>query len=107
MIKDLEVERQLALDRTEQVQEQRKQRYDERIRFEKVYKGDTVLLYDSRHHKFPGKLHIAWMGPFQVLEVFDNGLLQLGTMEGEALPTRTNGSRIHKFHDFWEYFKGY
>jgi hypothetical protein len=106
-IEDLEVERDIALERTEKVQQQRKEKYDKKIRLEPVEKGDSVLLYDSRHQKFPGKLHISWMGPFQVFEVYDNGSLQLATMQGELLPTRTNGTRVCKYHDLKEYFKDY
>jgi hypothetical protein len=107
LIENLEVERTYALERTERIQERRKKRYDKRIHSEPVHEGDEVLLYDSRHQKFPGKLHISWMGPFKVLEVFGNGSLQLATLEGEPLPTRTNGARVRKFHDIREYFKEY
>jgi hypothetical protein len=106
-IEDLEVEHSMALERTEKIQERRKERYNKRIRLEPVNKGDSVLLFDSRHQKFPGKLHISWMGPYKVLDVFENGSLQLGMLEGEPLPTRTNGTRVRKYHDLKEYFKDY
>jgi hypothetical protein len=79
--------------------------FDRRIRFDPVYEGGSVLLYDSRHKNFPGKLHISWMGPFKVISIFDNGSLQLATLEGEALPTRTNGSRGQKFYDLKDFFE--
>lgn len=40
-------------------------------------------MYDNRHQKFPGKLHTRWLGPFKVTEVFSNGSLQLGRMQGK------------------------
>jgi hypothetical protein len=104
-IADLEAERELALEQNEKIQLKRKRRFDRRIRFDPVYEGDSVLLYDSRHKNFPGKLHISWMGPFNVISVFDNGSLQLATLEGEALPTRTNGSRVRKFYDLKDFFE--
>jgi hypothetical protein len=58
-IEDLEVEPDIALERTGKVQQRRKEKYDKKIRLEPIEKGDSVLLYDSRHQKFPGKLHIS------------------------------------------------
>jgi hypothetical protein len=47
------------------------------------------------------------MGHYKVLDVFENGSLQLGMLEGEPLPTRTNGMRVRKYHDLKECFKDY
>jgi hypothetical protein len=104
-IADLEAERELALEKTVDGQQERKKRFDTRIRFDPVYEGYSVLLYDSWHKNFRGKLHISWMGPFKVTSVFDNGSLQLATLEGEALPTRSNGSRVRKFYDLKDFFE--
>ena len=95
----LEQERELALERMAEFQRERKKRYDRRLRIEDIQLGDSVLLWDSRHEKFPGKLHVSWMGPYKVERVFDNGSLQLTTIDGIQLPTRTNGSRVKKYYD--------
>jgi hypothetical protein len=72
-IEDLEVEPDIALERTEKVQQQRKEKYDKKIRLEPIEKVDSVLLYDSRHQKFPGKLHISWMDLFKFLKYMTMG----------------------------------
>jgi len=56
-----------------------------------------VLLYDNRFNKFPGKLHTRWLGPYKVVNVWENGSLQLVDMEGEELSTRTNGARVKRY----------
>ncbi|KAL3701656.1 hypothetical protein R1sor_019678 [Riccia sorocarpa] len=43
---------------------QQKENHDKRIRKIDVKDKDLVLLYDNRHIKFPGKLHLRWMGPY-------------------------------------------
>ena len=57
-----------------------------------------MLLYDSRHKEFPGKLHTRWLGPYKVTEIFSNGSLQLEDLEGKSMDTRVNGSRVKKYH---------
>ena len=84
-----------ALERTRAVQGLRKERYDQKLpKANGVTKGSLVLLYDSRHKDFPGKLHTRWLGPFKVSEVYGNGSLQLETLLGQPLDTRVNGSRV-------------
>ncbi|OAE27196.1 hypothetical protein AXG93_1931s1000 [Marchantia polymorpha subsp. ruderalis] len=66
--------------RTRQLQLRRKEKYDRRVKPVLLQKGDLALLYDSRHALFPGKLHLRWMGPFKVVEVFPNGSIQLADL---------------------------
>ena len=35
--------------------------------------SDWVLLYDSKFKHFKGKFHTRWMGPYEVIKVFENG----------------------------------
>ncbi|OAE33718.1 hypothetical protein AXG93_601s1050 [Marchantia polymorpha subsp. ruderalis] len=94
----LEERRQEAEDRTKQLQLRRKEKYDRRLKPVLLEKGDLALLYDSRHARFPGKLHLRWMGPYKVIEVFPNGSIQLAELTGEWLGTRVNGWRLKKYH---------
>ena len=98
-IEALEEEREMALGRTLAIQQQRKRRFDKKIGKEKVGEDELALVYDSRHQKFPGKLHVRWLGPYLVTRVYDNGSLSMSTLDGEPLPTRINGSRIRKYHE--------
>jgi hypothetical protein len=63
-----------------------------------VKEGDLVLLYDNRYLKFPSKLHTRWMGLFKVKSKWPNYSFQLETLEGEELPTRTNGARLRRYY---------
>jgi hypothetical protein len=58
---------------------------------------NLVLLYDSRFMKFPGKLQIHWLGPYEVVDVNPNGSLQLKDFDGKILPTRINGYRLKPY----------
>ena len=42
-----------------------------------IQTGGMVSLYDNCHEEFSGKLHMRWMGPYKVTEIFQNGSLQL------------------------------
>ena len=96
----LEEARSDALQQTIQVQAKRKQTYDVKLTSDKgIEAGSLVLLFDSRHQDFPGKLHRQWMGPYKVHEVFSNGSLQLQDLQGNFLETRTNGSRVKLYRD--------
>lgn len=66
--------------RTKQLQLRRKEKYDRRVKLVLLQKGDLALLYDSRHARFSGKLHLRWMGPFKVVEVFPNDSIQLADL---------------------------
>jgi hypothetical protein len=79
------------------MQVRRKSYYDSKLRPKQFKEGDLVLLYDSRFFKFPGKLQIHWLGPYEVMDVNPNGSLQLKDFEGKMLPTRINGYRLKPF----------
>ena len=91
----LEEARGDALNRTKEVQSKRKEDFDRKIPANHgIAEGCLVLLYDNRHKEFPGKLHIRWLGPYHVVQVFSNGTLQLADLGGQLLETRVNGSRV-------------
>ncbi|KAL2651374.1 hypothetical protein R1flu_019502 [Riccia fluitans] len=46
---------------------------------------------------FPDKLNLNWRGPYKVVEVFDNGSVQLANMNDEMMGTRVNGHRVKKY----------
>jgi hypothetical protein len=79
------------------MQVRHKSYYDSKLRPKQFKEGDLVLLYDSRFFKFPGKLQIHWLGPYEVMDVNPNGSLQLKDFEDKLLPTRINGYRLKPF----------
>ena len=97
-IDGLEEYRTQALELLTAVQYKRKKTYDKKLpSLAPVKEGDLVLLYDSKYKKFPGKLHMRWMGPYKTVQMFDNRSLQLETLQGQWFDTRVNGSRVKKF----------
>lgn len=98
-IENLEEGREEAMARNREIQQNRKEVFDNRLPEDHgIREGGLVLLYDSRHQKFPGKLHTRWIGPYKVTEVFSNGSLQLEDLQGNLMDTRVNGSRVKKYH---------
>ena len=88
----------LALQNTELQQLKRKARFDQRLKKHDIKKNDLVLVKDSRHSKFPGKLQTRWGGPYKVVKIWKNGSLQLQYLNGELFETRINGSRVKKYY---------
>ena len=60
-------------------------------------KDDWAFLYDSRFKDFKGKLHTRWLGPYQVETVFDNGTVELKTIDDEATIIFANGHHLRLY----------
>jgi hypothetical protein len=86
--------RQEALLHTELVQNQRALWHDKHIRQRSFQPGDWALLYDSRFQDFKGKFHTRWLGPYEVEHVYDNGAVQLRTVDSERRKLLVNGHRL-------------
>ncbi|XP_024537838.1 uncharacterized protein LOC112348836 [Selaginella moellendorffii] len=87
----LDETRLLAFQAREALQKRRKKWHDDHIRERKFAIGDLVLLYGSKFWKRPGKLKIQWLGPYVVVNVNNNGSVQVANLSGNLLPTRING----------------
>ena len=73
--------------------------HDRHIKSKTFQIGDLVLLYDNKFIKFPGKFKTHWLGPYQIQQVTEGGVVQLSTLDGELLPTWINGSRLKLYSD--------
>ena len=70
--------------------------YDQLISNKEFWKGQRVLLYDSRLHIFPGKLKSRWIGPFIIHKVHLNGVVEL--LNSKSADTfKVNGHRLKPF----------
>ena len=66
--------------------------HDQLVSNKKFWKGQRVLLYDSRLHIFPGKLKSRWIGPFIIHQVHLNGVVEL--LNSNSIDTfKVNGHR--------------
>ena len=98
-IDELEEHRRDSLELTIASQNRRKEDFDRKLPQDTgIREGKLVLLFDSRHKDFPGKLQTRWIGPYRVRQIFDNGTLQLEQLDGIPLETRTNGSRVKLYN---------
>ncbi|RVW18739.1 hypothetical protein CK203_098118 [Vitis vinifera] len=79
------------------VAKQRMKRWhDQLISNKEFWKGQTVLLYDSRLHIFLGKLKSWWIGPFIIHQVHLNGVVEL--LNSNSTDTfKVNGHRLKPF----------
>eukprot|EP00253_Pinus_taeda_P020706 PITA_20706 len=83
-----------ALLHSEVTQLQRKVWHDRHLNDKQFQPGDWVLLYDSRHKDFKGKLRTRWLGPYAVEKCNDNGSVLIHTINEEAIPMLVNGHRL-------------
>ncbi|RVW30024.1 Gag-Pol polyprotein [Vitis vinifera] len=57
--------------------EKLKRWHDQLVTKKEFFKGQRVLLYDSKLHLFPGKLKSRWVGPFVIHQVHSHGVIEL------------------------------
>ncbi|KAL6311971.1 hypothetical protein AAG906_026382 [Vitis piasezkii] len=79
------------------VAKQRMKRWhDQLISNKEFWKGQRVLLYDSRLHIFPRKLKSRWIGPFIIHQVHLNGVVELLNFNSKDT-FKVNGHRLKPF----------
>ena len=55
------------------------------------------MLYDSRYKYLKGKLSKRWLEPYVVERCHDNGLVQIRTIDEQAIPLLVNGRRFKMY----------
>ena len=70
--------------------------HDKRIVVKNFEVGQQVLLFSSRLQLFPGKLKSKWSGPFTVVQVYPNGVIEL-KKEGSTDTFKVNGHRVKAY----------
>ena len=69
--------------------------HDKHILRREFKTGESVLVYDSRYHLFPGKFKSRWYGPCKIVRVFDNGAVQVQNQTGGTF--LVNGQRLKHY----------
>ena len=46
-----------------------------------------VMLHDGKKLEFPGKFDVIWFGPYWIMKVYPNNIVQLATLEYCMGPT--------------------
>ncbi|RVW18310.1 Retrovirus-related Pol polyprotein from transposon 412 [Vitis vinifera] len=76
--------------------EKLKRWHDQLVTKKEFFKGQRVLLYDSKLHLFPGKLKSRWVGPFVIHQVHSHGVIEL-LNSNSAKTFKVNGHRLKSF----------
>jgi hypothetical protein len=56
------------------------------------------LLFDSKFKDFKDKFTTHWLGPYEIVEVYDNGSVKLQTIDDEASSFIVNGHRLKLYN---------
>ncbi|XP_057843885.2 uncharacterized protein LOC131053324 [Cryptomeria japonica] len=90
--------RKMTLQHTEVFQNPRTKWHDRYVKEKKFKLGDWALLYDSRYKDSMGKLQTRWLGPYEIVEVFQSGVVQLATIDPIQFKLLVNGHRLCLYH---------
>lgn len=97
-LQELEEIRLEAYDNARLYKERTKQFHDRLLRAKHFFPGQKVLLFNSRLKFMPGKLKSRWIGPYVVVNVFPNGVVEIQSLETNKSFT-VNGHRLKSFVD--------
>ena len=97
-INKLDEIRKDALQRTMLIQNQWKKWHDKFIKQNQFNTRDWALLFDLRYKNFKGKLTTCWMGPYEVVTAFDNGSVEIKTIDDSQTSFVVNGNILRLYH---------
>ena len=80
-LNELDEIRKQAMEHTSLVQKQRKKWHEKFIKNKIFHKGDWALLFDSKFKDFKTKFTIHQLGPYEIEEIFDNGVVRVKTID--------------------------
>jgi hypothetical protein len=86
---ELEEIKHVAYENANLYKEKTKKWHDKHISRRNFYVGEWVILFDSRQNLFSRKLRSRWTGPYQILEVFDHGAVEIWSEHAGAF--KVNG----------------
>lgn len=72
--------------------------HDKMIARKQFVVGQKVLLYNSRLKLMPGKLRSRWTGPYEIINVFPHGAVEVRSFETEKI-FKVNGHRLKPFYE--------
>ncbi|RVW22887.1 Transposon Ty3-I Gag-Pol polyprotein [Vitis vinifera] len=76
--------------------EKLKRWHDQLVTKKEFFKGQRLLLYDSKLHLFPRKLKSRWVGPFFIHQVHSHGVIELLNSKS-AKTFKVNGQRLKPY----------
>jgi len=96
-LKELDEIHLIVVQNTIAFQQQQTKWHDKFIKKKVFQKGDWVLLYDSRFKDFKENLCSTWMGPYEVVTVFENGIVKLTTIDEAHTPLFVNKHHLNLY----------
>ena len=90
--------RQAAIEHNTLIQQERAQWHDKFIKKKQFHVGDWALLFDSKFKDFKAKFTTHWLGPYEIVDVYDNGSVKLKTIDDEAHQFVVNGHRLKLYN---------
>ncbi|XP_060202034.1 uncharacterized protein LOC132630478 [Lycium barbarum] len=97
-LKRLNMDWEEAYESATLYKERMKHYHDKKILKREFYQGDSILLYNSKLKLLPGKLKSNWSGPFEVVSVSPNRLIELKSRDGTQI-FKMNGQRVKQDHE--------
>eukprot|EP00253_Pinus_taeda_P012991 PITA_12991 len=97
-LNQLDEHRQQGIEHTTLVQQQRMKWHDRFIKNKTFHKGDWALLFDSKFKDFKAKFTTHWLGPYEIEEIFDNGVVKIKTIDKESTSLLVNGHRLEVYN---------
>lgn len=94
-LNELDEFRLKAYNNAKLYKEKTKQWHDKYIQKKDFEVGQKVLLFNSRLKLFPGKLKSRWSGPFEIVNVYPHGAVDI-TREGSDV-FKVNGQRLKPY----------
>ena len=55
-------------------------------------------MFDSKFKDFQGKFQTHWLGPYEIEEVFNNGVVRIRKIDEINVPLLVNGHRLKIYH---------
>lgn len=96
-LNELDEIRQDAIQQTTLVQQERSKWLDKFIRKKQFNPGDWALHFDSKFKNFTGKFTTPLLGPYEIVNVFDNDSVKIKTIDKEGISFSVNGHRLRLY----------
>ncbi|KAL1568838.1 hypothetical protein AAHA92_00395 [Salvia divinorum] len=98
-LQELEELRLESYDSAMWYKERTKLWHDKNLRNKELHVGQKVLLFQSRLKLMPGKLKSRWVGPFTIVALRANGVVELKGSDPNSNSFIVNGHRVKIFRD--------
>ena len=96
-LNELEEIRNEAYESATLFKEKTKVWHDKKLKLKEFAPGNKVLLYNSKLTLFPGKLRSRWTGPYEVVEVFPHGAVEVKSLH-DGGTFKVNGQRLKLYY---------